>query len=337
MKYIGLLSSAASGKLGGVVASHNRGGQYFRQHKAPTQPRTAAQKLVRNQLQAFSAAFKSLTASQVAGWNALGLQVTLKSKLGTTYHPTGQQLFVSCNKHLANIGVTTQLSNPPSIPSIPGFTTFTATPTYAAGVVTAFGLAFTPTPSSAFGLQVRATSTMSAGRSFIGKSQYRNVYSTNPAAYVDAAMFTAYVARFGPLPGQGSIGFAARYVDPASGFAGTPVSVMMPFSQSAAGVSYTFASVDSGVFAHSTSTGIKTCTVTNLGRGSISLTWAVSGLPGGVTVAWTVNPQSIATPAVATFTLPALAVLGVGTYPIQISATFGTFVYQISNNLIVAS
>ena len=123
MKYIGLLSSAASGKLGGVVASHNRGGQYFRQHKIPTQPRTAAQKLVRNQLQSFSAAFKALTASQVAGWNALGLTVTLKSKLGTTYHPTGQQLFVSCNKHLANIGVTTLLSNPPSIPSIPGFTT----------------------------------------------------------------------------------------------------------------------------------------------------------------------------------------------------------------------
>ena len=102
-------------------------------------------------------------------------------------------------------------------------------------------------------------------------------------------------------------------------------------------MSYTFTSADSGTFIHSTSGGIKTCTVTNLGRGSISLTWAVSGLPGGVTVAWTVNPQAIATPAVATFTLPALAVLGVGTYPIQISATFGTFVYQISNNLVVAS
>ena len=337
MKYIGLLSSAASGKLGGIVASHNRGGQYFRQHKIPVNTRTASQKLVRNQLQAFSAAFKSLTANQISAWNALGLTVTLKSKLGTAFHPTGQQLFVSCNKHLANIGITTQLSNAPSIPSIPGFTTFTSTPTYAAGVVTAFGLAFSPTPVSSMGLQVRATAPMSSGKTFIGKSAYRNVYGTNPANYVDATMFTNYLNRFGPLPGVGSIGFSARYVDPASGFAGTPVSVTMPFSQSAAGVSYTFAAVDSGVFAHSSSTGIKTCTVTNLGRGSISLTWAVSGLPNGVTAAWTVNPQSIATPAVLTFTLPALSVCGIGTYPINITATFGTFSYTLANNLVVAS
>jgi len=337
MKYIGLLSSAASGKLGGIVASHNRNGQYFRQHKIPVNTRTTAQKAVRNSLQAFSSAFKSLTAAQIAGWNALGLTVTLKSKVGTAYHPTGQQLFVSCNKHLSNIGVTTQLSNPPSIPSIPGFTTFTATPTYAAGVLTAFGLAFSPTPSSSFALQVRATAAMSAGRSFVGKSAYRNLYSSNPANYVDATMFTNYVARFGPLPGLGSIGFQARYVDPASGFAGTPVSCLMSFSQSAAGVSFTFTSADSGTFAHSSSTGVKTQTVTNLGRGSISLTWSVTGLPNGVTAAWTVNPQSIATPSVLTFTLPALAICGIGTYPIDIIATFGTFSYTLSNNLVVES
>ena len=106
MKYIGLLSSAASGKLGGIVASHNRGGTYFRHHAVPVQPRTPAQTLVRNQLQGFSSAFKSLTQAQIAGWNALALTVTLKSKLGTTYNPTGQQLFVSCNKHRAAINIT---------------------------------------------------------------------------------------------------------------------------------------------------------------------------------------------------------------------------------------
>ena len=57
MKYIGLLSSAASGKLGGIVASHNRGGQYFRHHSIPVQSRTPAQRLVRYALAAFSAAF----------------------------------------------------------------------------------------------------------------------------------------------------------------------------------------------------------------------------------------------------------------------------------------
>jgi hypothetical protein len=35
--------------------------------------------------------------------------------------------------------------------------------------------------------------------------------------------------------------------------------------------------------------------------------------------------------------LPALAVCGIGTYPINITATFGTFSYTLSNNLVVAS
>ena len=241
MKYIGLLSSAASGKMGGIVASHNRGGQYFRKHSVPTQPRTAAQKLVRNQLQAFSAAFKSLTASQVQGWNALALTVTLKSKLGTTYHPTGQQLFVSCNKHLANVGITTQLSTPPAIPSIPGLTTFTATPVGSGTTVTSWGLATTPNLPANFAVQVRATAVMTGGRTFVGKSAYRNIWGINPAPTqpTNATIFSAYIARFGPLPASGTVNFALRLVDPVSGFAGTPVTVSAAFTQSSAGVSYT--------------------------------------------------------------------------------------------------
>ena len=337
MKYIGLLSSAASGKLGGIVASHNRGGQYFRHHSIPTQPRSPAQKLVRNQLQAFSSAFKALTAAQVLGWNALALTVTLKSKLGTTYHPTGQQLFVSCNKHLANVGITVQLSNPPSIPSIPGLTTFTSTPVGSGTTVTSFGLATTPTLSASFAVQIRATAVMSNGRNFVGKSAYRNIYGVNPAPSVPlntgaSSVFANYIARFGPLPASGQVGFLLRYVDPVSGFAGSPVSVLVPFTQSSAGVSFTLgAGAATGTFAHATASFTITVTPAGVTGGPVAIGYSVTGLPAGVTFACTTgNPLSSSTPEVITFTGSAGA--SAGTSTVTINGNFGSFNAQTTQN-----
>jgi hypothetical protein len=326
MKYIGLLSSAASGKMGGIVASHNRGGQYFRKHSIPTQPRTAAQKLVRNQLQAFSAAFKSLTASQVQGWNALALTVTLKSKLGTTYHPTGQQLFVSCNKHLANVNITTQLSNAPAIPSIPGLTTFTATPVGSGTTVTSWGLAVTPNLPANFAVQVRATAVQTGGRTFIGKSAYRNIWGINPSPTqpTNANIFSAYIARFGPLPASGTVAFQLRLVDPVSGFAGTPVSVNAAFTQSSAGVSYTLvAGTPTGTFAHATAAVAVTVTPTGVTGGPVAITYSFSGIPTGCTANFTANPLTSA--SAAAFNLVGSAGASAGTSVITITGTYGTF------------
>jgi len=326
MKYIGLLSSAASGKLGGIVASHNRGGQYFRKHSIPTQPRTPAQKLVRNQLQAFSAAFKSLTLSQIQGWNALALTVTLKSKLGSTYHPTGQQLFVSCNKHLANVGITVQLSNAPAIPSIPGLTTFTATPVGSGSTVTSWGLATTPNLATNFAVQVRATAVFSNGRNFIGKSAYRNIWGINPAPTqpTNTSIWTAYIARFGPLPAVGQVGFQLRYVDPVSGFAGTPVSCLANFTQSSLGVSYTLgAAAWGGTFAHATAAS--TCVITPAGvtGGPVAIDYTASGIPTGGTYAFSSNPLTSSSAVTLTVTGSGSATAGI--YNLTVTGTFGTF------------
>ena len=47
MLFKGTIGAAYSGKIGGVVASHNRGGQYFRQHVIPTDPATGLQSTMR--------------------------------------------------------------------------------------------------------------------------------------------------------------------------------------------------------------------------------------------------------------------------------------------------
>jgi hypothetical protein len=336
MKIISLMFSAASGKLGGIVASHNRGGAYIRHHSIPTQPRTAAQKLVRNQLQAFSAAFKSLTASQIAGWNALGATVSLKSKLGTTYHPTGQQLFVSCNKHLANVGITTQLSNAPTIPSIPGMTTFTGSPTGNGATVSDFGLATTPNLDPGYAVQIRATAAMSNGRTFVGKSAYRNVWGIQPAPSqpANAAIFSAYIARFGPLPASGQVGFLMRYVDPVSGFVGTPVSVLVAFTQSSAGVSYTLtAGTPGGTLTAAGLAATVVITPGNLVPGGFTgaLSYSVTGIPSGAAGGFA--SDSKAANLTNTLYINKVGTVATGTYAITVTAQYGSATASVTFNI----
>ena len=329
MKYIGLLSSAASGKLGGIVASHNRGGTYFRHHSIPVQPRTPAQTLVRNQLQGFSSAFKALTPAQVAGWNALALTVTLKSKLGTTYNPTGQQLYVSCNKHRAAIGITDLLNNAPTIPTIPGFTSFTVANSSTYGYVTAITATYSPALSSSFGIELRASSALSAGRTFVGKSQFRTLAGYNPASTLTTDLLTPLVARFGVLPSSGTVAYELKYIDPVSGFAGAPIRATTTWQLTPEGSLFALSAV---AIAGTLSAGTPvakavTLTLTPGGSFAGAIEWSFTNLPTGVTPSFSANPDA----AFPTTTLIASAAAILGTYTVQIVGTFGIF--STSENL----
>ena len=323
MKYIGLLSSAASGKLGGIVASHNRGGTYFRHHAVPVQPRTPAQTLVRNQLQGFSSAFKALSPSQVAGWNALALTVTLKSKLGTTYNPTGQQLFVSCNKHLAAININTLLTNAPTIPSIPGFTSFTVANTSAYGYITAITGTYSPSPSASFGIELRASSALSAGRTFVGKSQFRTLAGYNPASGLPTDLLTPFTARFGVLPASGTIAYELRYIDPASGFAGAPIRATTSWQLTPQGSLFALsaASLAGSLSAGTPVQKLLSATLTDHGTFAGAITWSITGMPTGVTATIGTNPDA----AFPVIDLIASAAAVIGTYTGQLVGTYGSF------------
>lgn len=337
MKYIGLLSSAASGKLGGVVASHNRGGTYFRHHSIPVQPRTPAQRAVRNQLAAFSSAFKALTAAQISGWNALGNTVTLKSKLGTTYNPTGQQLFVSCNKHLAELGITTTLTTAPTIPSIPGITIFTIAPGGTSGspaTVSAITPTISPSLPSNFGAVLRATSVQSPGRTFVGKSLFRTLAGYNPATDLPGNFYSTYIAKFGPLPQAGIIQFALKLVDPVSGFAGPEVTANYPFYQPVGTDLFSLA-IGSQSGTTTSGTGPVTFTVTPTANGSFAgaISYTVLGLPPDVTFAFNHNPYTVADPV--TLTLTAASATA-GTYPFTVQGNYGSFNAQVTGSLAIA-
>lgn len=224
MKFLSAVITQASGKLGGVVGAKNRGGNYFRAKVAPVQPRSVAQQEQRANLSALAGAWKSLSAAQIAGWNALASTLTLKDSLGNTYVPTGEQLYVGNNRNLSQVDETVVDDPPTTKPDFAdplpiALLSVVATPAF--HLTTSLGAA--PTGSV---FQVSATPQLSPGKSFIGQSVYRNIGFFPASAYASMNILSAYVGRFGSLNVGANVGARLKLVDIATGFASTPATVL---------------------------------------------------------------------------------------------------------------
>ncbi len=114
MKFKSALITTGSGKLGGIVASHNRGGQYLRGLTIPTNPNTAQQQAVRNALSSLQALFATLTTAQRTGWQTYAINTPVTNALGDSITLTAQQMFVKCNTLRLQAGVAT-ISAPPGV------------------------------------------------------------------------------------------------------------------------------------------------------------------------------------------------------------------------------
>jgi hypothetical protein len=85
-----------SGKIGGLVASHNKGGQYLRQYVIPTNPNTGRQAAVRANFGNAGSLYHTLTGSEKqawATWASNGFRPLHGADPGVTY--SGQQAFMS--------------------------------------------------------------------------------------------------------------------------------------------------------------------------------------------------------------------------------------------------
>lgn len=114
MKYLSPLLSEASGAVAGLVASHNRGGQYFRARVTPTDPLTTRQAETRANMAALVNLWKSITPAQRASWDLYGSNVPVTNTLGQTIHLTGQQMFIRSNTVRLQLGQTA-IADGPSI------------------------------------------------------------------------------------------------------------------------------------------------------------------------------------------------------------------------------
>lgn len=95
----GLAVSEMSGKFGGVVAAHNRFGQYFRQYRIPTDPQSSTQMQRRAAMAASVVAWKGLTDAQRETWNVYAANTPWLNRLGETVYLSGFQMYCRSNTY----------------------------------------------------------------------------------------------------------------------------------------------------------------------------------------------------------------------------------------------
>lgn len=83
MLFKGLLATDMSGAIAGIVASHNKGGSYFRERIVPTNPNSVFQQAVRNAVSQLSSMWQSsLTQTQRDEWDVYADNVTITNRIG---------------------------------------------------------------------------------------------------------------------------------------------------------------------------------------------------------------------------------------------------------------
>lgn len=98
MKFKSALITDASGSIGGMTASRNRGGQYFRARVVPINPNTAFQQTIRGFVASLTSGWNdTLTFGQRVAWNTYASQVLLPDTLGDPRNVGGLAMYVRTN------------------------------------------------------------------------------------------------------------------------------------------------------------------------------------------------------------------------------------------------
>lgn len=98
MKFKSALVTQASGSVGGLTASRNRGGMYLRARAMPTNPASEFQTSVRNLFSELSTAWvNELTNAQRLSWTTYGELVPRPDALGEDRFLSGLNWYQACN------------------------------------------------------------------------------------------------------------------------------------------------------------------------------------------------------------------------------------------------
>lgn len=208
----------ASGSLAGVVASHNRGGSYFRRRTVPVKATTTYATNAKARLAAASSAWKGLTGAQRFAWETWASTNPIVDTLGEKRILSGQQAYIKLNSRILFIGGS-QISVPPVVSAPNALTSVTLTADIGAGN---FEVAFTPTPLAA-GLSawVQAAVVDSAGITFV-QNLYKLVQVSAAAAASPLSIQTAVEDRFGSLIVGQQVFVAVSVLNRAAGLLSQP-------------------------------------------------------------------------------------------------------------------
>ena len=121
MKYEPTIGTSMSGSMGGVTASHNTYGSYFRKRVKPVQPRTPVQQAIRSAFTAVSQAYRTAGSRAAAAFTTAAASLTKSSKTGNKIVLTASALFQRTNVIRQRCGLPL-LYDPPTTDTPPGFT-----------------------------------------------------------------------------------------------------------------------------------------------------------------------------------------------------------------------
>lgn len=117
----------ASGSVGGVTYSHNRGGMYQRARSIPVNPNTAEQQAVRGLMASLTSHWgNTLTDAQRDDWNTYGRNVPMLNALGDQIELSGLSHYIRSN--LPRIqAAAARIDDAPTVFNLGEFTNPTAT------------------------------------------------------------------------------------------------------------------------------------------------------------------------------------------------------------------
>ena len=175
------LAGPQSGARGDEVASRNRSGQFLRKRVSPRNPRTAAQRRVREYMRTFSRLWNKLTEPQRAAWCADACNVLSRPKLGKPRPLDGQKFFNKINTVLAICG-REPLLEPPPRPEFGPNPVIALTATNGPG---GFALMLSLSETPAEDIMVFASPPCSAGREYCSIFSFLGLLPAGPGAERD--------------------------------------------------------------------------------------------------------------------------------------------------------
>lgn len=182
-----------SGKSGNLIFSRNKGGQYIKEFKVPTNPKTSLQIAVRQIRSQTSKAWAALEQSVKDRWNSFAETNPVTNRLGDPIYLSGFGWFQKAGFNFVNIGKVLASIDTPNLQEIPEVSIASLTCDLLTGVIVTLGGAVPSTESCI----VRGQVFNSAGVTNPGRLKQVEIFEADHAAALDIT--SSLASLFGTL------------------------------------------------------------------------------------------------------------------------------------------
>lgn len=214
------------GTVGGNVFAANKGGNYVRRYKKPTNANTPKQQAVREAFGYMTGLWRGLTEVERTSWNEGAVNFPYQDSLGETRIYSGQQLFNKLNNNIVQVDSATigTCPTPQSFPSV----VLSVVSNITAGNILTINVIFDGSEEvpDGFIMVVNATTSVSTGVSAPGKGLFKKITILEGGDGTTATPIVSfYNANFGALATGDTVFISASLVSQVSGEASVPTFV----------------------------------------------------------------------------------------------------------------